>query len=38
MILGNSAFAHRIKNTNDFISFDMIMMKRHKKFMLIYLL
>ena len=24
MILGNSAFAHRIKNTNDFISFDMI--------------
>ena len=24
MILGNSAFIHRIKNTNDFISFDLI--------------
>ncbi|RPG54542.1 MAG: leucine--tRNA ligase, partial [Flavobacteriales bacterium TMED96] len=24
MILGNSAFAHRIKNTNDFISYEMI--------------
>ena len=30
MILGNSAFAHRIKNTNDFISFDMIGTKNKK--------
>ena len=28
MILGNSAFIHRIKNTNDFISFDLI--KEHE--------
>ena len=36
MILGNSAFAHRIKNTNDFISFDMIKDEKTQKFMLIY--
>ena len=31
MILGNSAFAHRIKNTNDFISFDMIKDQKTQK-------
>ena len=31
MILGNSAFAHRIKNTNDFISFDMIKDEKTQK-------
>ena len=31
MILGNSAFAHRIKNTNDFISFDKIKDERTQK-------
>ncbi len=31
MILGKSAFAHRIKNTNDFISFDMIKDEKTQK-------
>ena len=31
MILGNSAFVHRIKNTNDFISFDMIKDEKTQK-------
>ena len=31
MILGNSAFAHRIKNTNDFISYDMIKDEKTQK-------
>ncbi len=31
MILGNSAFAHRIKNTNNFISFDMIKDEKTQK-------
>ncbi len=31
MILGNSAFAHRVKNTNDFISFDMIKDEKTQK-------
>ena len=31
MILGNSAFAHRIKGTNDFISFEMIKDQKTQK-------
>ena len=35
MILGNSAFIHRIKYTNDFISFDLIKGHERRKFILI---